>query len=129
MKKNDVYCGIVIDYGVNGEGIIKEKDKIIFVPFAMVGEKIKYQVLKVAQNIVFGKVLQILTKSNERREPICPVFKKCGGCNMQHIKYLEQLSIKQKNIKDTFYKITGMNVKVDSVVACTKEYRYRNRKR
>ena len=47
MEKNEIREGIVNSIGYNGEGIIKEDNFVIFVPFSLPGEKINYKVLKV----------------------------------------------------------------------------------
>ena len=46
MEKNQELVGTVEGIGSNGEGLIKQDGFIVFVPFALMGEKIKYKVLK-----------------------------------------------------------------------------------
>ena len=87
MQKNEERIGIVIAVGMNGEGILKDEDTIIFVPFALPTEKIKYKVLKVTKKCAYGKLIEVLTPSEERVRPRCKVFEKCGGCQLQHIDY------------------------------------------
>ena len=43
MVKNEERTGIVISVGMNGEGIVKDEDTVVFVPFALPGEKIIYK--------------------------------------------------------------------------------------
>ena len=127
MQKNDILEGKVVDIGSNGEGIVKQDGTVVFVPFSIEGEKIEYKVLKVKGNIAFGKLLRVLEKSPFRREPVCPCFTKCGGCNLQHVSYEKQLDIKRKTIEDAFLKIAKINVKTEEVVTGNGEYRYRNK--
>ena len=94
MEKNEIREGIVSSIGYNGEGIIKEDNFVIFVPFSLPGEKISYKVLKVHKNIVYGKLLEVKTPAENRERPICSVYTKCGGCQYQHLRYYRQL--KQK---------------------------------
>ena len=47
MRKNEEYTGTVLRLGCNGEGILKEGDVTVFLPFALPGEKVRYRVLKV----------------------------------------------------------------------------------
>ncbi len=127
MKKNEEKVGTVVALGSNGEGIIKQDGAIVFVPFALVGEKIKYKVLKVTSKCVFGKVLEVLTPAEMRVRPACPVFSKCGGCHLQHIRYANQLKIKEENITNCFKKIANIEVDIKSAVKGDYEYRYRNK--
>ncbi len=103
--KNDVKEGTVVAMGMNGEGVLKDNGKIIFVPFSITGERIKYKILKETDNIAYGKVLEVFTPAEERVRPKCPVFGKCGGCQLQHVRYASQLKIKEDNIVNCFRKI------------------------
>ena len=62
---------------------------------SLVGEKIKYKVLKVTSKYAYGKVLEVITPAEMRVRPECPVFGKCGGCQLQHVKYINQLKIEK----------------------------------
>ena len=127
LKKNDEIINIVCSLGSNGEGIIKHEDYTIFVPYALIGEKIKCKILKVDKNICYGKLIDILEPSKDRVKADCPVFTKCGGCQLQHLKYLSQLEYKKENVKRTFNKIANLNVEVNKVVCGEKQFRYRNK--
>ena len=85
MVKNEVFDGIVSEIGANGEGIVKNGNSVVFVPLCLPGEKIRYKILKVKKNIAFGKIEEIYTPADERERAMCPVFGKCGGCQLQHI--------------------------------------------
>ncbi len=127
MKKNEERVGIVSAMGSGGEGVIKQDGSVVFVPYSLVGEKIKYKVLKVASKCVFGKVMEIYSPAEIRERAICPVFGKCGGCQLQHIRYANQLKIKEENIASCFKKIAGLEVEVKSTVKGDNNVRYRNK--
>ena len=126
LFKNDEREGTVVAVGADGEGIVKDEGYTAFVPFALTGEKIRYRVLKVKDKIVYGKVIEVITPAEERVRPACPVFGRCGGCRLQHVKYSAQLKIKENNVKNCFLKVAGLDVKVLSAVCGENEYRYRN---
>lgn len=127
MNKNQELISTVSNIGSNGEGIIKDEGKVVFVPFAIAGEKIKYKVLKVTNKLAYGKLLEVLTPAEERVRPKCSVFGKCGGCQMQHVKYLNQLKIKEENVKNAFLKIANLKVEVKSTIKGASEWGYRNK--
>jgi len=127
MKKNDVLVGTVTDFGFEGEGIIKTENNIVFLPFAIPGEKVRYRVLKVAKNLVYGKVEEILTPAELRVRAKCPVFTKCGGCSLMHINYKKQLDIKREQIKSCFKKIALVEITPSPTVASRPEFYYRNK--
>lgn len=127
MLKNQEFIGVVSRLGSNGEGIIKEGNYTVFVPYALPEEKIKYKVLKVKNNIAFGKVLEVYTPAEERVRPACPVYEKCGGCQLQHLKYKLQLNLKTKIVKDCFSKIAFIDIKVPTTERSELEFGYRNK--
>ena len=127
MEKNEERVGVVQALGSNGEGILKENGTVVFVPFTLVGEKIRYKVLKVTSKCVYGKVLEVLTPAEMRVRPACTVFGKCGGCQLQHIKYMSQLKIKEENIATCFKKVANLDVTVSSTVKGDDKIRYRNK--
>ena len=127
MIKNQEKIGVVLSLGMNGEGVLREGEFVIFVPYALPNEKIKYKVLKVAKNIVYGKLLEVLDSSPIRRTPKCPVFEKCGGCQLQHLEYSSQLIHKESQVRNCFSKIAGLEVNVMPTVTGENEYYYRNK--
>ena len=127
MEKNEEYIGIVEKTGSNGEGILKNGDYTVFVPYALPEEKIKYKVLKVKKNICFAKITELCVPSEERVRPKCPVYEKCGGCQLQHLKYKHQLILKRKIVKDCLSKIAFLDEKVMPTVPSELEYGYRNK--
>ena len=46
---------------------------------------------------------------------VCPLAKKCGGCDYAGMKYDNELAVKQKYIEELF----GEYVKVDDIVGMT----------
>ncbi len=127
MKKNDILSGEVLSVGSNGEGIVKIKDTTCFVPFAYIGEKIEFKVLKVKNNIAFCKLISVLDKSVHRREVLCPIYKKCGGCQLQHIAYSEQLNVKKQTLTNCLRKIAFIDERLQDTFACENEFYYRNK--
>lgn len=100
------------DLGMNGEGIAHENKKAVFVPFYLPGEVVENG--------------ELLKKSEFRITPVCPYFKTCGGCHLQHLKYEETLKFKEDKIKNIFKKFK-IKVKVLPCEPSPKIYNYRNK--
>lgn len=127
IRKNEEKVGIVSAIGSGGEGIIKQDGNVIFVPFTLVGEKVRYKILKATSKACYGKVLEIYAPAEIRERPLCPVFGKCGGCQLQHIRYFNQLRIKEDIISTCFKKVAGLDVEVKPAVKGDNNFRYRNK--
>ena len=63
VKKNQEYVVDIIDNGFEGEGIAKIDNFTIFIPGAIKGEKVKILIVKVLSSHAFGKVIEIMQKS------------------------------------------------------------------
>jgi 23S rRNA (uracil1939-C5)-methyltransferase len=126
-KKNDIVTVTITQLGINGEGIAKLQDTPIFVPFTAIGEVVEVKIIKVSKTFYVGKAIKFLQKSSHRVEAPCPVFTKCGGCQLQHLSYSEQLHFKTNLVKETFSKLGFIEPKVNECVKSEKEYHYRNK--
>ena len=127
IKKNEEYVVDIIDDGYEGEGIAKIDGFTIFVPGAIKGEKIKILVVKVLSSHAFGKILDIIQKSDNRREPDCSTYKRCGGCDLRHIDYEETLNIKQRTVQNLVNKNLKIKLEVKPTWAMGNPYNYRNK--
>ena len=127
MQKNDVISVTVEAIGSNGEGIAHFDGTTIFVPFVLENETALVKVLKTKGNIAFCKLESLLSASSERAQPVCPVFKKCGGCQLQHLNYSAQLKVKQNLVKTCLKKIGGIEFDVSETVSSPQIYAYRNK--
>lgn len=128
IEKNKQYVVDIVDNGMEGEGIAKIDDFVIFVPGAIKGEKIKILIVKVLKSHAYGKVLEILEKSEYREEEDCSTYKRCGGCNLRHIQYEETLNIKQRNVQNLVNKtFNDANIKVEKTIGMGNPYNYRNK--
>ncbi|MDD4251469.1 MAG: TRAM domain-containing protein, partial [Candidatus ainarchaeum sp.] len=87
MKIGDKIKVEIIDIGVNGEGVAKQSDFVIFVPYTLISETVEVEIYKIKNNIAFANLIKIIKSSPERITPICPVYTTCGGCNFQHTNY------------------------------------------
>ena len=105
IEKNKEYVVDIIDYGFEGEGIAKIDGFTIFIPNAIKGEKVKILIVKVLSSHGFGKIIEILKKSEHRIDVDCKTYKRCGGCNLRHIDYEETLNIKQNTVQNLVNKI------------------------
>ena len=128
IEKNKVYTIDILGFGYEGEGVGKIDNYPIFVPGALPGEKVSIIIVKVTKSHAFGKLLDILQISEHRREPICSIYKRCGGCQLQHVSYEEQLNFKKQRVKDCIERIGKLKgVTIHEAIGMAEPYRYRNK--
>ena len=127
MKKNDVIISTASGYGSEGEAVFVCEGSPVFVPFCIEGERAEVKILSVKGSVAYGKCERLLVPSPLRAQPACPLFTKCGGCQLQHMQYSAQLSFKTQLVKNTLKKIAGIEAEVCPAVASAHTYRYRNK--
>lgn len=127
VEKNKEYIVDIIDMGFSGEGIAKINDFTIFIPGAIIGEKIKILVVKVLSSYAFGKVIEVIEKSDSRIKEDCVTYKRCGGCNLRHISYQKTLEIKQNSVQALVNKTLKNKIMVKNTVGMEDPYYYRNK--
>jgi len=128
MKKNEEYIVDIIDNGYEGEGIAKIDNFAIFIPGAIKGEKIKILIVKVTSNFAYGKILEILEKSEHRVEELdCSTYKRCGGCNLRHINYAKTLELKKNIVQNLVNKTLKEKIEVKDTIGMDNSFNYRNK--
>ncbi len=126
IKVGQQFDGEFIDYTHDGLGIAKIDGFPIFVYNAVVGEQAKIEITSLKKNLGFGKVVKLIKSSENRTKPICGHYPKCGGCNLMHMNYEEQLKFKTAHTKNVVSRIGKLDVKINDCVG-TIETEYRNK--
>ena len=127
VEKNQNYIVDIIDNGIEGEGIAKIDNFTIFVQGAIKGEKVKILIVKVLASYAYGKIIEIINKSDKRTAIDCQTYKRCGGCNLRHIDYEETLDIKRNIVQNLVDKTLKNKIKVEQVLGMGNPYHYRNK--
>lgn len=125
-EKNDIITAVAEGMGSGGEGIFKS-DITYFVPYCLPGEKVRFKVLKVKGGIGYGKAEEVYLPTEERVRPKCPVFTRCGGCQLQHLEYSKQLIFKGKVVSEALKKIGHIEREVPKAIGSDFPYGYRNK--
>ncbi|MEK5199748.1 23S rRNA (uracil(1939)-C(5))-methyltransferase RlmD [Staphylococcus sp. FSL H8-0121] len=128
LKKNEIKTGQVLDLTHEGHGVVKIDRYPIFVPNALINETIEYKIIKVKKNFAIGKLLNVIVESDSRVEPPCVYYDKCGGCQLQHMTYQAQLTMKKEQVINLFHRKGSFNdTVIHDTVGMEDPWRYRNK--
>lgn len=128
IQKNQIADVTFEDLTHDGAGVAKIDGFPIFVPNGLPGESAQIKVVKVNKGYGFGRLVEIYEQSPDRVEPPCLIYKQCGGCQLQHLKYDTQLTYKQKQVREALTRIGRLeNVNVHPVLGMEEPWRYRNK--
>ena len=127
----------IIDIGMRGEGIGKLEDGYtVFIKDAVVGDYVRASIMKANKSYAYAHLDQILQASPHRVEPLCPVARQCGGCQLQALSYEQELVYKQNKVRADLIRIGGFSEEeIDAVMEPivgmqdnpTGPWRYRNK--
>ncbi len=95
--------------GINGEGIGYYERKLVFVPGALPTEKVIVEVTDDLNNFIRAKLMEILTKSKDRIQPVDDYANEVGGFELENLAYPKQLEFKRDVIRQSLekYQPTG----------------------
>jgi len=113
-----------------GEAFGKYENKIIFVAYALPGERVRVQVTSDHKRWARARLLQVLEPSPHRQMPACPYFGPdgCGGCQWQHIQHEAQLDYKARILRDQLQRLGGLkNPSVHHTRSGSEAWAYRTR--
>lgn len=109
-----------------GRGISHINNKIVFISNALEDEVVDATTTYSNKKFDEAKVNEIIEVSRMRITPICPYFDICGGCNLLHMNYDDQLKFKYNKVKDIIFKYLKEDIKVNDVIY-SNQFNYRNK--
>ena len=109
-----------------GRGIAFIDGKITFVENALPGEELEIQITNEKKKFKEAIVKKRITISNDRIEPKCPYYNECGGCNLLHLNYKNQLNYKENKIKDILKRYADIDY-VEKIIPSEENFNYRNK--
>jgi 23S rRNA (uracil1939-C5)-methyltransferase len=110
IKEKQTFPLTIKRLGINGEGVGYFKKQVVFVPGALPGEEVVVEATKINPKFAEAKIKKIRIKSPHRVQPPCPYYEQCGGCQLQHLKYDQQLKEKRDIIVQSLERHTKLSI-------------------
>lgn len=110
-----------------GSGLVRHEGKTFLIPEVAPGEQVRFSLRKDHKQWAEGALLGVNESSLERRDPFCPVFSKCGGCQYQHLDYAFQLHQKREILLETLVRVGKLSDVPDVDLLSGEPRGYRNR--
>lgn len=104
-KDNQKIHAKVERLGIIGEGVAYWNKFTVFIDGALPGEDVAAEVFEVKKNYGRARLSIVENPSPHRVKPPCPFFSRCGGCQLMHLEYLQQLEMKRQRVNDAFKRI------------------------
>ena len=111
-----------------GQGIGRTQGRVCFVSGTLPGERVRARITHAGGGRLFAECAEVLSPSPDRVAPACPVYGRCGGCQLMHARYPAQLALKQRIVSDTLRSVAGVVLPdLAAILGAESELGYRNR--
>lgn len=128
MKKDDLIEVTIEDLSEEGTGIGKFEGMTFFIKDAVIGDRVRAKIMKMKKNYGFARLMEVLTPSPDRVEPLCPVARQCGGCQIQAMSYEAQLAFKTRKVESNLKRIGKFEeIPMESIIGMEDPFHYRNK--
>jgi 23S rRNA (uracil1939-C5)-methyltransferase len=130
FKKHDVVDVEIVDLTHTGEGVGKVEGFTIFVEEGVPGDQLKVRLTTVKKHYALGEVMVFHEMSPLRQHPPCPYFGECGGCQIQNLRYEDQLQWKQHHVISMLQRLGNRSDAKDitkDILGMSDPYYYRNK--
>ena len=111
-KKNDLVTVRIRDIAEGGEGIGRvpatdgqSAGYTLFVKDAVIGDIVQAQITKPGRSYAYARLYAISEPSPHRVQAPCPVYRSCGGCQLQALDYARQLAYKTGKVRSDLQRI------------------------
>ena len=128
MNKNDTAIVTITDMNQDGEGIGKLDGYTLFIKDTVIGDVAEVKVIKAKKTYGYARLMRLVTPSEKRVEPLCPVARQCGGCQLQAYDYKEQLLFKENKVRNNLERIGKLSdYELLPIIGMEEPWHYRNK--
>jgi 23S rRNA (uracil1939-C5)-methyltransferase len=111
-----------------GEGLARVDGEVVFTPFVLPGESVQVAPPASKKHAQRASLIRVIQSSQDRVEPLCPIFGACGGCHYQHVDYPAQLRLKRGILAETLRRGAKIEFDESRISAISGDpWGYRNR--
>lgn len=125
LTVDQIIEGNIETLAFGGEGILRFRGFVVFVPFTAVGDFISCRITEVKRSFAKGELVSLNRASSQRTPALCPYFGQCGGCQLQHLQQEAQLSYKHHAVEDALKRIGHLSPPPFTMIPAKQNWSYR----
>lgn len=122
------YITDILSISSDGNGVGRVDGRVVFVPYTVTGDTVKIRIETEKPRFLRASITDVLSPSQDRITPDCPVYGQCGGCVMRHMTYDAELRAKREAVENAMQRIGGFaDFSLSGITGMDKPERYRNK--
>lgn len=125
LTVGEVIEGEIEAIAFGGEGILRYRGFVVFIPFTAIGDRISCRLTEIKRSFAKGVLITIQRASHYRTPPPCPYFETCGGCQLQHLNTEAQLKYKLGTVIDALKRIGHLSLPPLQIIPASSNWAYR----
>ncbi len=110
-----------------GDGLARFEGIPIFIPRSAPGDRLRIRIVERRPDYGRAEIVEILEPGKGRREPPCPFFGRCGGCDLQHLEDDLQVELKAAAELETLRRLGALGDDLPVRVVAGQPWAYRMR--
>ncbi len=111
-----------------GRGLGRDASgRVVFVAGGLAGERVRARVERERPQYLEAVAEEIIQASSQRVQPRCPLYGRCGGCDLMHLEYAAQVEAKTAWVLSALRRLPGLPA--PQVFPSPRPWGYRNRVR
>ncbi len=112
-----------------GDGLARiQQGFVVFVPFTAEGDRVRVRLTERKAHHARGEIVEMIVPGPNREAAPCAYYGKCGGCQYQHLTYVEELRLKENQVREAFARVGKLpEAPVLPIIGSPNPYGYRNR--
>ena len=127
LREGGIYPAVIEGYASGGEGVARIEGMAVFVKGALRGERVEVRLEHIGHSAAWGRIERLQEPSPARLKPDCPWYGVCGGCQLRHMTYEEELEAKRQRVEDALRRIGGTDMPVSVIHRAKNTLCYRNK--
>jgi 23S rRNA (uracil1939-C5)-methyltransferase len=133
MPEKDLHTLLIEKLVPGGFGLGRLDDGIVvLVRYVLPGEKVIVREVARKKDYISATLMEVLSPSPDRIEPPCPIYGRCGGCDLQHAGPDAQIRLKKAILTDSLQRAAGnifsaTPLSIENPLAAPEQFGYRQR--
>lgn len=119
---------LITGFAAGGKSLVKHEGKVIFVPWAIPGDRVDLLITKSKKDWAEARITKIVDPAPNRLKPFCKHFGICGGCKWQMLPYPDQLVYKHQEAIENILRIAKVQpAQILPILGSEETTAYRNK--